>query len=246
MAAKQTENTVPGIDSLVIEIEGRRAHYLKAGGGPPVVLLHGGASDSRDWPLTMAELSHRFTCYAPDLPGFGQNERDEAGYYLSDFIGFAEGFVAALGLENPAIVGHSFGGRIGTGIAVRGRVKIRKLVLVDSVGFGNVTRFGSWLMTAFWALRRLFRRPQPYPRFLSREGEDFNWLCLDELPGLKTPTLLIWKRHDLYLPVSLARRALELIEGSRLAILPGFGHAPNKQNYAEFNRLLLEFLVEDC
>jgi pimeloyl-ACP methyl ester carboxylesterase len=244
LVVKPNEN-VPDVSSLVIELDGHRAHYLKAGSGPPVVLLHGGASDSRDWPETMVALGHRFTCYAPDLPGFGKNERNEAGYYLSDFIEYIEEFIAALGLENTAVVGHSFGGRIGTGVAARGRVKISKLVLVDSSGLGRITRFGSWLMTIFWALRRLVRRPQPYPRFLSKEGEDTHWLCLDELSGVKTPTLLIWKRHDPYLPLSLARRAVKLIEGSRLEILPGFGHAPNKQNRAEFNRLLLDFLNKD-
>ncbi|MGD0795645.1 MAG: alpha/beta fold hydrolase [Dehalococcoidales bacterium] len=245
MLAKLTEDTTAGITSLELEINGRRAHYLKAGSGPPVVLLHGGASDSRDWLGAMVALSQHFTCYAPDLIGFGRNERDEAGYYLSDFIEFIEDFIIALRLDNPDIIGHSFGGRVGAGIALRGRVKTRKLVLVDSSGLGKVTRFGSSLMTVFWTLRQLFHRPQPYPRFLVKEGEDTRWLCVDALPALKNPTLIMWKRHDPYFPVSQAHRAANLIAGARLEILPGFGHAPSKQNIEAFNRLLLDFLNED-
>jgi pimeloyl-ACP methyl ester carboxylesterase len=228
-----------------LDVKGRRAHYLKAGDGPPVVLLHGGASDSRDWLETMAALAPVFTCYAPDLPGFGKNERDEAGYYLSDFIEYVEEFVLALGLENINVVGHSFGARVGIGVALNGRVKVRKLVLADAVGLGRITLFGSLLMTVFWALRQVFRVPQPYPRFLSREGEDIYWLCRDKLPSLKIPTLLLWKRHDPYMPLSLARRVLPSIDGARLEILPGFGHAPNKQNAAEFSRRLRDFLQEE-
>jgi pimeloyl-ACP methyl ester carboxylesterase len=182
------------------------------------------------------------TFYAPDLPGFGKNERNEAGYYLSDFIEFVEEFVKALGLDNPDIVGHSFGARVGAGVATRGKVKVRRLVLVDAAGFGKVTRFGSSLMTVFWALRQVVRRPQPYPKFLSKEGEDIYWLCLEDLPSLKTPTLLIWKQHDPYMPISLAHKALKLIPGATLEIIPGYGHAPNKQNSEAFNRLLLDFL----
>jgi pimeloyl-ACP methyl ester carboxylesterase len=245
VAVKTTEDGVSGISSLELKVQGRRAHYLKAGSGPPVVLLHGGASDSRDWLMTMAALAHRFTFYAPDLLGFGQNDRDEAGYYLTDFIEFIEEFIIALGLDNPDIAGHSFGGRVGAGVAIRERVKIGKLVLIDTAGFGKVTRFGSFLMTVFWALRRLSHQPQPYPRFLTREDEDTSWLCVNELPALRTPVLLIWKRHDPYFPVSLARRAEKLIPGVRLEVLPGFGHAPNKQNIEAFNRLLLDFLGRD-
>jgi pimeloyl-ACP methyl ester carboxylesterase len=234
-----------GVASLTQEVNGRRMHYLKAGSGPPVVLLHGGASDSRDWFQTMAALARRFTLYAPDLPGFGRNERNEAGYYLDDFIASVEEFIIALGLVNPDIAGHSFGGRIGVGVALNERVKIRKLVLIDSAGFGRVTVFGSSLMAFFWSLRRLFRRTQPYPRFLTGDGEDTNWLCLKELPSLKPPVLLVWKQYDPYFPVSLARRGEKLIPGVKLVVLPGLGHAPNKQDSGAFNRLLLDFLDPD-
>jgi 4,5:9,10-diseco-3-hydroxy-5,9,17-trioxoandrosta-1(10),2-diene-4-oate hydrolase len=240
-----TGESVSGIENLYLEINGHRTHYLKAGSGPPVVLLHGGASDSRDWLGTMAALAHRFTLYAPDLIGFGQSERNEAGYYLSDFIEFTEEFVKILGLENPDMVGHSFGGRVGAGVAVRNRVKIRRLVLVDASGLGKVTVFGNALFTGFWASRQLLGCPQPFPRFLVKDGEDYNCIGDDALRSLRTSTLLIWKRHDPYFPVSLARRAVQLIPGARLEVLPGFGHAPNKQNINAFTRVLLDFLGRD-
>ncbi len=120
-----------------------------------------------------------------------------------------------------------------------------KLVLIDAAGLGKVTRFGSAVMTLAWAIRRLLSRPQPYPTFLAKEGEDTNWLCLDKLPGLETPTLLVWKRLDPYMPLSIARRAEKLIPNSRLKVLPGFGHAPHQQNSDIFNRVLLDFLDGD-
>ncbi len=241
---KQTENRA-GIEGLKLNVNGHRAHYLKAGGGPPVVLVHGGASDSRDWVDTINGLAHRYTFYAPDLIGFGLNERNEAGYYLSDFSDFLLEFINTLQLEKPVLVGHSFGARVCLDIASNNHEKISKLVIIDASGLGNVSRFGSALLTVFWALRKLLRKPQPYPKFLVREGDDFNHVDIDKLTKISTPTLIVWKHHDLYMPLSMARQAQQLISNSRLEVLPGFGHAPHQQNSKIFNRVLLDFLDGD-
>ncbi len=233
------------MESLKLRVGDNQAHYLKAGSGPPVVLIHGGASDSRDWEGTMAALSHRYSLYAPDLIGFGLSDRNKDGYYLSDFSDFILGFMETLGLEHPVLVGHSFGGRLCLEIALRYPEKVRKLVLLDAAGVGKVSILGNIILTGFWVLRKLLRLRQPYPKFLAREGEDTQWLCVDELPNLKTPTLIIWKRHDLYLPLTLAYRAKALIPRAHLKVLPGYGHAPHGQNKDAFNRLLLDFLDHD-
>ena len=233
------------IESLNLKIGDHQAHYLKAGSGPPVVLIHGGASDSQDWIGTMAALSDRYTFYAPDLIGYGLSERNQDGYYFSEFSEFVLGFIESLGLERPVLVGHSFGGRVCLDVALRHPEMVRKLILIDASGLGKVSFLGNTLFTTFWAIRKLMRRPQPYPKFLIREGEDPNWLCVDELPNLKTPTLIIWMRHDLYFPLALARRARELIPGAQLAVVPGYGHAPHEQNKESFNNLLLNFLDHD-
>jgi len=243
-ATNTVDNIQAGIENLQTDVNGYRAHYFKAGAGPPVVLLHGGASDSRDWLHTMAALSQRYTLYAPDLLGFGQNERNNEGYYLSEFSNFIMGFIDTLGLEQPVLVGHSFGGRVCLDIALQHPEKVSKLVLADAAGLGKVSKFGTTLLTGFWVVRKVFRIEQPYPKFLAREGDDPNWACTDELPNLKISTLIIWKRHDLYLPLSIARRAAELIPGARLVIVPGYGHAPHGRTRDTFNKYLLEFLDE--
>ena len=234
-----------GTQSLEVRVGDHQAHYLKAGSGPPVVLLHGGASDSRDWLGTMAALSRSYSLYAPDLPGFGQGSIDNSGYYLSDFVEFALGFVQAMRLDSLFLVGHSFGGRICLEIAFRNPKMVRRLVLIDTAGFSRLTRWGLFLGAAAWSVRKVLRRTQPYPRFLKKDDEDKDWLCLEELPTLNVPTLIVWNRRDPYYSVDGAIRAKELIPQARLEVFQGFGHSPHLQKRDVFNSLLLSFIDHD-
>ncbi len=231
-----------GVHSLKLRVNGVGAHYLRAGSGPPVVLLHGGASDATDWLATMGALASRYSLYAPDLIGYGRSDHVKSVYHLRDFVDFTRGFIEELGLDSPVLVGHSLGGRVCLEIALRYPEMVSKLVLINTVGFCRITRLGSWVGSLLWWLRKLLRRPQPFPSLMPGEGEDEHWLCLEQLPHLHKPTLIVWKRYDLYLPLASALRAKGLIPGARLAVLPGFGHAPHRENRGVFHNLLLSFL----
>ena len=238
----EMNNIQANIGEFKVKVNGHNVHYLKAGSGQPVVFVHGGASDSRDWTETMAVLASDYTVYAPDVIGFGQSGRNEEGYYLSDFSDFLLTFISELGLEKPALVGHSFGARICLDAALKNHEKISKLILIDASGLGKISSFGSRLMTVFWLIRKLLRQPQPYPKFLIRDSDDYNHVGVEKLAGLNVPTLLIWKRHDPYLPVAYARDAAELLPDAKLVTVPGFGHAPHKQDNQLFIGLLRDFL----
>ena len=133
------------IQSSELNLNGHKIHYLEAGNGSPVVLVHGGASDSRDWIDTIAILSQSYGVYAPDLPGYGRSGRNEDGYYLSDFVEFIIEFIRTLDLDSPVVVGHSLGGRACLGVALHHPEMIRRLVLIDTAGFGKLTRLGLFL-----------------------------------------------------------------------------------------------------
>ena len=68
------------IDSRFAEVNGIKLHYLIAGKGAPVLLLHGYAQNSHMWRPVMAELGKTRTVIAPDLRGFGQSDKPESGY----------------------------------------------------------------------------------------------------------------------------------------------------------------------
>jgi pimeloyl-ACP methyl ester carboxylesterase len=231
-----------GIESLQLSVNGYDAYYLKAGNGPSLVLLHGGASDSRDWVDTMNALSHSYSLYAPDILGYGLNTNSKSSYYMYEFVEFTLGFIRELGPDSHVLVGHSVGGRICLEIALRHPEMVRKLVLIDTVGFGKLARWGLYIGAFMYWLRKMLGITQPYPRFLKEAGEDKDWRCLQKLPELKVPTLVIWNKRDPYYPVSQALKARELIPDVRLEIFPDYGHAPHIKLREQFNDLLQGFI----
>ena len=74
------QGAITTIDSRFAEVNGIKLHYLIAGKGAPVLLLHGYAQNSHMWRPLMAELGKTHTVIAPDLRGFGQSDKPESGY----------------------------------------------------------------------------------------------------------------------------------------------------------------------
>ncbi len=69
-----------GAESRFASVNGTRLHYVVAGSGPPVILLHGWPQTSFAWRETVARLANRFTLIAPDLRGTGLSDRPSGGY----------------------------------------------------------------------------------------------------------------------------------------------------------------------
>ena len=61
------------IESKTVDVDGLKMHYVTAGSGEPVLLLHGYAQSAHMWERAIPQLAKRFTVIAPDLPGFGDS-----------------------------------------------------------------------------------------------------------------------------------------------------------------------------
>jgi pimeloyl-ACP methyl ester carboxylesterase len=92
-----------------IEIGGLRVAYQRAGAGPPLLLLHGGPLDSREWRRQLEGLADEFTVVAWDTPGCGRSADPPEPFRLRDYVACLAAFIAALGLEHPHVLGLSFG-----------------------------------------------------------------------------------------------------------------------------------------
>ncbi|OFW54137.1 MAG: hydrolase [Actinobacteria bacterium RBG_16_70_17] len=93
-----------------IQIGDLRIAHRRAGTGPPLVLLHGGASDSRVFLRQLEDLSDEFTVVAWDAPGCGRSPDPPETFRMADYADCLAGFIGALGLGRAHVLGHSFGG----------------------------------------------------------------------------------------------------------------------------------------
>jgi 2-hydroxymuconate-semialdehyde hydrolase len=121
-----------------VQVAGLATNVHDLGNGSPVVLIHGsgpGVSAWANWRLVMPELARTRRVIAPDMAGFGFTERRPgARYDLACWVDQVVGLLDALGLEQADVVGNSFGGAIALALAIRRPERVRRLVLMGSVG----------------------------------------------------------------------------------------------------------------
>ena len=113
-----------------IEIGGVRLHYDESGpaGGRPVLLMHGWGCDHSTVASIAGILSAGMHIYNVDLPGHGKSDEPPTVWGVDSFTRLMEEFTERLGLKDPVLIGHSFGGRIA--ILMSSRNPVSKGVLV--------------------------------------------------------------------------------------------------------------------
>jgi esterase len=110
-----------------------RFHYLDWGGsGHPILFLHGGGLTAHTWDVMAVNLRDHFHCIALDQRGHGDSEwSPTVDYGVETQVKDVEGFIAALGLEQPVVIGQSMGGLNSMAYASRRSAKVKALVVVD-------------------------------------------------------------------------------------------------------------------
>src|SRR5271170_90980 len=122
---------LPG-DRQVI-VGNTRFHYLDWGGsGTPILFLHGGGINAHTWDCVASMLRDRFRCVALDQRGHGDSEWSPVvDYRIASHVGDIEGFIDALKLDRPILVGQSMGGLNSIAYATRHSDRMRAMVIVD-------------------------------------------------------------------------------------------------------------------
>lgn len=92
-----------------VEVAGLMLAYRRAGIGPPLVLLHGAYEDGRIWSRQLEGLSDAFTVIAWDAPGCGLSDDPPEAFTAADYGDCVAGFLDALGLRRPHVLGLSWG-----------------------------------------------------------------------------------------------------------------------------------------
>ncbi len=112
-----------------------RLHYLEAGQGPPVILLHGLGGDGSRWGPNIGPLAKDFHVFALDQIGFGQSDKPLANYHTGMLADFLAGFIEAVHLPKASLVGNSMGASVALYMAVHHPALVDKIVLADGGGY---------------------------------------------------------------------------------------------------------------
>src|ERR1700721_4057990 len=116
-----------------VHANGIRQHFLEAGKGAPVVLLHGFPETSYAWRFQIPQLAKKYRVIAPDLRGYGETDKPSSGYDKRTMATHLRELMRALNLPKTAIVGHDPGARVATRFAKDHPEAVDRLVVMDNV-----------------------------------------------------------------------------------------------------------------
>jgi pimeloyl-ACP methyl ester carboxylesterase len=128
----QARPAASAIESRFADVEGLRLHYLTAGKGPAVILLHGYTQTGRMWRPLFPRLADRFTVIAPDLPGIGDSGIPKDGFDMKTAAIRIHALAKSLGVSKARVVGHDIGLMVAYAYAAQFPDDVEKLVVMDA------------------------------------------------------------------------------------------------------------------
>lgn len=150
LAALTGSATAQAVQSRVADVNGVTLHYLIAGKGDPIVLLHGYAETSHMWRPLLPGLAKNHTVIAPDLRGFGQSSIPEQGYTKKVMAQDIHALVKSLGYSRVRIVGHDIGLMVAYAYAAQYPAEVDRIVLMDAFLPGVGDWKPVWLLRDLW------------------------------------------------------------------------------------------------
>lgn len=234
-----------------------------SGEGEPIFLLHGWGCSNEIFKDIEAILSTSYRTYNFDFPGFGASGEPTTVWGVEEYTRMVEAFAKSNSIARPALMGHSFGGRVS--IVYASRNEVSRIVLVDAAGikpkrplryYWKVYTFKTmkWLCNTFLPKGKAqaiidrrragagssdYNNASPMMRAILSKvvNEDLKHL----MPGIKAPTLLFWGNMDTATPLSDAKTMERLIPDAGLVVAHGTGHFSFLENPGLFTAVIKNF-----
>lgn len=252
-------------------LDNRLVHYEVVGRrGQPLIFLHSWLGSWRYWLPTMDAISDRYRCYALDFWGFGESDRHESSFSLTEYVTMLFDFMENLGLARVALVGHGLGGMVALEAAARYPERFTKVMTVATPIQGNSLQhlvrpgtlsrlLGRANPTNIWA-RHLRHMNVDYAQLMEEIVEDTESLSegvvrqvmdavlgadlREKLATLQVPLVSVLGERD---PIVGTEQGHFLIEEhsslQQIVRLPKSSHFPFLDQPNVFSRLLTDFLA---
>lgn len=165
------------IASRTVAIDGANLHYMIAGHGTPLILLHGYAETSLMWKPIIPRLAQRFKVIAPDLPGIGDSDIPKDGLDMKSAAIRIHDLAKSLGVDKAEVVGHDIGLMVAYAYAAQFPSEVTKLVLMDAFLPGVPGWEPIYNNPHIWHFR--FNGPTPEALVQGRERTYFDYFWND-------------------------------------------------------------------
>lgn len=241
-------------------------YFEKYGQGKSNIIILPGWGETRStFNNLISILKEFYTVYIIDYPGFGNSNFPNRDLDIYDYANLIKDFIKINGIDNPILIGHSFGGRISIILTGLYNIPIKKMILMDAAGIKRKKKLNLRIKQLIYKclkkLGTIFPKKMKHiylNRLISIFGStDFKNLdpnirktfikVINEdltkyLKGINTSTLLIWGELDKDTPVEDGKIMNTKIEDSGLIIIPNAGHFPYLEYPYYINKIILEFL----
>jgi 2-hydroxy-6-oxonona-2,4-dienedioate hydrolase len=262
----------PAKTDKFITVYGAKIHYVEAGSGAPVILIHGLADNTAIWDSIIPSLAARFRVIGFDQIGFGHSDKPLLNYRVSTLVDFLDGFMTELKIERASLIGNSLGGWVAADFALKHPERVERLVLSDAVGYAGLSK--TMDARALRALRLASRDDIRYLGPLTFHDKRFyqdidlafkervtagdsyaigqlldamvrgDDVLDNRLQDINRPTLVLWGHDDKLIPLSLGERFHQEIARSSLRIIDNCGHMPQVECPDDFATAVLQFFSD--
>ena len=240
---------------MKISIKNIDINYIQYGSGKDIVLLHGWGQNIEMMKPIGDRLEKDYRITILDLPGFGQSSEPLEAIGIYSYCEILEEFLSKLNIDNPILMGHSFGGRIS--IIYASRNNVEKLVLFGS----PCIRKDKEPSLKEKTLKRLIKLPgmkkvgEYAKKYIgSRDYKQASEVMRKVLVNtvnvdlsecaklIKAPTLLMWGEYDTEAPLEEAKELEKIIPDAGLIVFPNSTHYAYLENLQQVIKILKNFL----
>lgn len=253
-----------------IKLEGQKISYLvNEVDGPVILILHGWGGAAQKYEKLATLLSSAgYGLVIPDLPGFGDSQRPPIkGWTLDDYVKIMRQFTTELKLKNFYLYAHSFGGRVALKWLAEKPTPVKGAILVGAAGLKQpwslkkiiawpVAKIGKiiFLIPPLIFVRPLMKK-MLYGALREKDYVDsglmkntFKKVTREDLRPIlsmiNTPVLIIWGKHDKYVPLKYGKEMANGIAGAKFEVIETGGHGLHLQQPAEVADLIGNFIIE--
>jgi pimeloyl-ACP methyl ester carboxylesterase len=237
-----------------LDLPAGRVWYDEQGSGPPVVLIHGGAVDSRFFKDNVPALSDRFRVIAVDLWGHGRSPDRDGPFSLASFSDDVAGVINEVAGGRAHVLGHSIGAAVALDLVLRHPDVVDRLILasggfdsseeeipdIDAAVAGTVQFLGPTYGEV---------SPDGEEHFAVVTRKDFEMSAREprlteaDLAGISARTLVMSADDDLT-PLTHTIRMYLAIPDSELAVVPGTSHFFLQEKPEASNAIIRSFLAD--